>query len=408
MTRTKNHRPITLLGAAWRGLVLAVLTALESEATDSIGSAQPTTRWVQIEHELGSMRLDGTLKYSVLLGEGKELKQLGLRLELEHAVEVDADGLPRSAWRVRGLSSSLAPSGREQLRWQSLTGTEHLFERAKIGRAFSATDPARWMIREPRSGKFEIRSREGWVWQYARGTLTGIDHPILGPLRVSTQGAWITRVESSDALAGGHPLLQASYSKNGRLQTLQIGGLPAQQLVWSEAGELVTWLGVDGRKTYWTYKHNLLSEIADSGKPVRNILWRENSGYWRGDSRWLAPVHLAAFDNDQYDYELTRRGFLLSRKSVGSRAKVVTLFNPGLRRLEQDSGGERLIVKFRRGSGGRGALERIETADGKILEEYLYDGTGRLGGIKRAGQPLIQLDYDDHGRLIAVDGGRTP
>jgi len=143
---------------------------------------------------------------------------------------------------------------------------------------------------------------------------------------------------------------------------------------------------------------------------VRKIRWRENKGFDRGDSRWPLPVHLAAVDDEYYDYRLTSRGFVLTRETGrsgdvgGGVVSVRTRFNPLRYRLEQWGNGESLVVTFRSRSPGRGAVERIETASGEVLEEYRYDEEGRLVGMRKRGEPPLDFHYDDLGRLIEVEG----
>lgn len=389
-------------------MALAGISALRVLADEVPVRGQPETEWAKIEAATGAMLLDGTLRCSFPLGSSRDLTRLGLRLELEHRIETDERGKARSAWRIKGLQTCLMPSGWEHLRWQPPAGQTQLFERKKIGRALANAGPARWLIRESAPGQHEIRSQDGWAWRYAQGTLAAIEHPHLGSLRVSTQGAWITRIAQAGAPAGQPALLQARYSDGGRLRMLQLEKENAQELTWNDAGELVVWRRADGREVRWNYEAHLLGGIIEPDQPPRAIRWRENPGYGRGDSRWPAPVHLAAAGADEYDYRLTSRGFILGRKEGGTGAKTITLFNPRRHRLEQQINGRRFIVKFRKQSHSRGALERIETGDGKVLEEYSYDESGRLVGVKQAGKPLMNLDYDDIGRLIGIKEETTP
>ena len=404
--RDTGAHPIALFGlmVLRTSIPLLLLTGMMAAQTEEKKAPGLTpSRWTQIEAAIGMVNLDGTLRLSFPLGTSVGLKQLGIRFELQHRIETDADGRACSEWRVRGLQSTLAPAGRAQLRWQPLAGAAVNFERAKIGRALADAGSAHWLIREPAAGEYEIRSMDGLAWRYRQGTLAGAEHPALGPLRFFTQGAWITRIEQTDGAAGGAPLLQARYDDSGRLVSWQVGREKPQQLIWSEEGHLTGWQQVDGGVVRFTYRDNLLCGVAEPGKPPRLFTWRENPGYGRGDSRWVAPVHLASNGTDTYAYELTSRGFTLVRQENVTGRETRTTFNPRRHRLEQRANGESFMVTFRSGIASRGALERIEMAGGEILEEYHYDEHGLLVSMKHKGDPLVVLSYDEIGRLIGLE-----
>jgi len=374
----------------------------------------PTTRWTEIEARLGEMQLDGSLKYRVSLGGSAGLVSLGIRLSVEHVITTDENGGARSGWRFWGLQTSLVPSGHKLLRWKSPMGLTVDFERARIGPAFShagARAVDQWLIRETSAGCYEIHSPEGVSWRYESGRLVEIEHPALGKLCVSTQGGWITRIEPSEAVEGAGSLLEAAYSDDGHLLKLQVGDQAEQEFTWNE-GQLIAWRNAAGETLSWSYVDGLLSQISEPGRPAREVRWRENEGFGRGDSRWPLPVHLAAVDNEHYHYALTSRGFVLTRETCLEdrvRAWVLrTRFNPLRYRLEQWGNGESLVVTFRKHSPGRGAVERIETANGEVLEEYRYDREGRLIGVRKQGELPLDFHYDDLGRLIEVEGEPVP
>jgi len=390
-----------------QGLVFTLLVVvLRAEDTPSA-----TTRWAQIEAAMGEMQLDGSLKYRFSLGESEALRLLGIRLGVEHIITTDESGGARSGWQFSGLQTSLVPSGREQLRWKSPMGGVVDFEWAKIGAAFfqaRGAGAAQWLIRKTGKFAYEIHSPEGASWHYEAGRLAKIKHPALGELQVSTQGAWITRIERREVPGRASILLEAAYSDEGHLLNLRIGEQMEQEFTWDGA-ELVAWRNAQGECVGWSYTDGLLSQIVEPSRPVREIRWRENKGFGRGDSRWLLPVHLASVGGEYYDYQLTSRGFVLTRETSaeGVVRVVKTRFNPLRYRLEQWGNGEALMVIFRKSSPGRGAVERIETAHGEVLEEYRYDTEGRLVGVRRLGEPPLDFRYDDLGRLIEVKGELT-
>lgn len=382
-------------------LLFTSVVAAQAEAKNP--PALAVSKWTQIEAATGLMNPDGTLRLSFPLGASDALKQLGVRFELEHRIETDAVGHARSVWRPKGLQSCLVHAGRTHLLWQPLAGAPVKFERAKIGRGLADAGSARWLIRESAPGEYEIRSLDGRAWRYKQGVLAGSEHPALGQLLFSTQGAWITRIEPTDTPVGEPPLLQARYDDSGRLVSWQMVAEKPQQLIWSEDGHLTGWQRADGSEVRFTYRDNLLRGVAEPGKPPQLFTWRGNPGYGRGDSRWAAPVHLASDGTDTYAYELTSRGFVLQCRETATGKETITIFNPRRRRLEQRADGGSFMVTFRGGVASRGALERIETAEGEILEEYRYDERGQLVEIKRKGEPGRTLGYDESGRLMALE-----
>jgi len=366
-----------------------------------------TTRWTQIEAATGRMNLDGTLRLNFPMGESSELKQLGVHCELEHRIETDAQGGARSVWRINGLQSCLVPSGRDQLLWQPLAGPPVKFERAKIGRALSEAGSPRWRIREAGSDDYEIRSLDGRAWHYAHGGLVSAYHPALGDLRFETRGAWVTAIRRVDAVINASPLIAASYDENGRLASWVMGAEKPQRLTRSETGQLQTWQRADGSEVRFTYRDSLLCEVAEPGKPEKRFAWVENPGHERGDSRWAAAVHLASDGEDRYMYELTSQGFVL-RRTNATGGEILTVFNPRRHRLEQRKNGETLIVAFHSGIAGMTALERIQTGQGEILEDYRYDEHDQLVAVKRQGERERLLSYDESGRLMTLEESGVP
>lgn len=387
----------------WKSLISLLLLAnvVTAQTPATAKPAWESTQWTQIESALGAMNLDGTLRQNFPLGASVALKHLGVHFELEHRIDADSNSRARSEWRVRGLQSSLAPAGRTQLRWQPLAGAPVKFERAKISRRLTGAGSVRWLIRELAPGELEIRSLDGRAWRYRQGALVSAEHPTLGQLRFTTQGAWITRIEQTDAPADGPPLLQARYDDCGRLVSWQVEGKTPQHLTWSEVGHLTGWRRADGSELHLCYHDNLLSEILEPGKPPQPFIWGDNPGYGRGDSRWAAPVHLVSDGANDYTYELTSRGFVMKRTEFPKGTATTTVFNPRRHRLTQHTEGSDYLVIFRNGSCGTG-LERIEIG-GQVMEHYIYDERGQLTGIQRHGETERTLSYDESGRLLALE-----
>ena len=400
--RLGNRRSVEAVGR-WL-LAVVLVTGLVARADEKKPEPAPApSRWGQIEAAMGAMSPDGTLRRRFSLGESAELKALGVRLEMEHRVETDAWGRARSAWRVRGLQTSLAPTGREHLLWQPPAVAAVKFERAQIGRALSAAGASRWRIREAAPGEFEVRSLDGQGWGYAQGNLVSAFHPALGELRCTTQGGWITTIRRAENGSDEPPLLAARYDDNGQFIGCVIGGQRPQSFIMNENSQLQSWLRADGAEVRFAYRDGLLSEIAEPGQPVRTYAWKENPGYERGDARWAAPVHLAADEANTYNYDVAQQGFVMRRRENVTGRETVTIYNPRRRRIEQQSGGETLLATFRGGTLGRGALERIVDGRGELLEDYRYDGRGQLVKVVRKGEPERAISYDEAGRVFSFE-----
>ena len=385
--------------------VLLVLAAASfaAESPKTPAPAKPVSRWAQIDAATGAMALDGTLRLSFPLGTAPELKTLGLVAELWHGVETDAHGRARSVWQWRGLQSSLVPVGRELLRWRAFSGEAVEFERAKIGRAFAGAGSSRWLIREVGAAGHEIRAADGRTWRFHAGLPVGVDDPALGTFLLTMQGALGREIRRADALPGAAPLLRAVYDASGRLLALTVGAGAEQRFTWDAAGQLVAWRRADGETVRFAYREGLLVSVDAPGQAGRALAWAKNPGHARGDSRWVAPVHLAADGDTAYAYTLSAAGFALRRRPSDAGAEVVTIFNPRRRRVEQRGGKDTVIVTFRGGTTGRGAIEKIETGKGEVLESYRYDARGQLVGVSRQRQTERSLAYDETGRVLAQE-----
>ena len=384
-------------------LFLIAGAGFAAESPKPPAPAKPVSRWVEIEAATGAMALDGTLRLNFSLGEAAELKALGLVPELRHTVETDAYGCARSAWQARGLQSSLVPVGRERLRWRAFSGETVEFKRAIIDRAFSGAGQAQWLIREISNAGHEIRAGDGRTWRFQAGLPVGVDDPALGTFSMFTQGALATEIRRLDALPGAPPLLRAAYETSGRLLALTVGASNEQRFVWDAAGQLRSWQRADGQTVRFSYRDGLLVSVAEPNQVERRLAWAENPGHARGDSRWAAPVHLAVDGATGYDYTLSAAGFTLRRRPSDGGTEVITIFNPRRRRVEQRQGKTAMIVTFRGGTAGRGALEKIETEAGEVLEAYRYDARGQLIGVSRQGEPDRVLSYDENGRVMALE-----
>lgn len=357
--------------------------------------------WEQVEERLGGITPTGLPRLAYPLSESIDARRLGLRCQLEHDVDIDARGRPRSWWRIAALRTFLVPEGRDKLLWQPPGAAVVRFDRARIGRAHAEAGPPHWLIRRCAKNEYEIRSRDGRTWVYRRGSLISLTHPVLGSFTVRVDGGAVREIKSDDAPTAS-PVLRADYDDAGNCLRLAIGGDDMQVFEWDTRGRLISWQRPVAGTTVFDYRDGLLSEMAEEGHPPRRYTWAENPGWRRGDSKWLKPVHLASDGDSHYTYALTQRGILIERLETSTGRRIVTIFNPRRNRLEQRLDEGAVLVTFREGPASRGAFERIETDQGEILEDYRYDDQGNLVGVRRIGEPELELSYDESGRLMAL------
>lgn len=356
--------------------------------------------WHKIESRLGSIGLDGTLHKSFDLGDDRETKLLGLRLELEHRLDLDAYGRAFSTWRIPALKGYLVPHGRKELVWKMPDGAIVRFERAIISHALSRAGDSSWLIRTTGPGDYEIRSLDGRGYWFRHGALTEVASPLLGNMNVSTQGGLIREIRLTDMAPSTPPLLHARYDEDGHCLRLQIGAKIVQTFSWNSSGQLASWQRADGSMVVFTYRHGLLSGITGAGKALQRLTWELNPGFGRGDAVWPAPVHLKSDCTHDYTYGATSKGYVITTSNRITGDLATTIFNPRLRSLEQLHNGKTLIADFHPEPNGRTALGEIEDGSGKILESYRYDSHGRLVSIQRRGEPERILRYDEGGRLM--------
>lgn len=392
---------------AWSGRHLATaifwLAGTLALAADETGWSPVSPAWAKIEENLGSVTLDGTLKLNVRIGEPDVLKRLGVRCALIHRIEPDHAGAARSVWRFSGLQSDLVPEGREHFRWRPLSGASVRFARATIERAFSQIGEARWAIRQSAADEFEIRGHEGQIWRYARGLLVAVRHPQIGEINFNYRQGLLREIILDQSDGKTERLLEITRDRSARIVAIANGAHEAHVFAWGVSGQLISYGRPDQTETQYEYQENRLSKITGADRSSQNFNWKENSGANRGDSKWPALVHLSRDGIRDYECTLSAAGIRLWSRDRDSGQEVLTVFNPRLRQLKQSIGRDIRVVFFRNESGGSGNLQRIETGDGEVLEEYRYDQRGKLVSILRKGDSERTLRYDEDGRIIALD-----
>jgi len=318
--------------------------------------------WLGIEARFQGIGLDGAWRQSYPLKTSRMLRDLNFVCRLEHRLEVDADGRPRTFWAIPALKSWLVPVARDKLEFVPPAGTPVRFDLATVGEAFDRAKSAIWKIRKTGRQSFELLSPSRSVWTYSRGLLTGIDDPALGRFVVLTQGGSIREIRSLD-LDAAMPLLAADYDTEGNPIRLAVGDNRPETFMWSN-GDLVEWQRGDGRTVKFHYVGGLISKIDEPGRSVRHVTWANNPHFLRGDSSWYEPVSLQADDLFDYSYSLTDQGYLILVTNRTSQERSSMLFNPLRDQLQQsDSTGRTFVVTFRTTAMGR-SPEKIYIRNG--------------------------------------------
>ncbi len=350
---------------------------------------------------MASIGLDGTLKLSFPLVE-IDGEHIGLRCVLEHRIELDAWGHAHSRWRFTGLESSLVPEGRDNLCWKPAGAGAVRFERAKIAPFPRITSSSPWLIRESGADAYEISSSDSCTWSYAQGLLVSASHPAVGEFRFETQGGRIRRVLLPDGADPAQVLLQVDYNPVMQVTRLVTGSTILHTFEWDQLGHLVAWRRADGSEVGFKYRDSLLVEMREPGKPAANFQWQANPDADRGDSRWPAPVHLAADQANDYSIDLAAAGIVIEVRCRATGKSTTTILNPLRQRVEQRASADTLVVTLHKGATAPGAIERVEDGRGVTLEDYRYNARAQLTGATRLGETEQSFDYDDAGQLKAV------
>ena len=115
-TRSISVKSVVTYSGGWRTLIilLVLINVVTAQTEGKKAPAWESTQWTRIEGATGLMNLDGTLRLSFPLGASDALKQLGVRFELEHRIDADATGRPRSDWITR-IEQTDTPAGEPPL-----------------------------------------------------------------------------------------------------------------------------------------------------------------------------------------------------------------------------------------------------------------------------------------------------
>ncbi|MCC5834610.1 MAG: hypothetical protein JJU20_07745 [Opitutales bacterium] len=355
--------------------------------------------WTEFEQQFDPIALDGTLRLRIVVAEHPQLAALGIVPTWVHGIEVDADLRPRSQWRLSGLRSYFVRSGREYYLWRLPDGRQIRFERDRVGPARSSAGAGgSWRVRELSPNRFEISASDGLRWIYEAGQLQSILHPVLGTFRIESQGVWIQRLVPLTGGVAGETLLDLKFDNWGQPIAMTLKGEESHRFEWSEEGQLLRWQSGDDSARSFEYDAGLLTAVLSEDGAVQRYAWTYNPGWWRGDSRWPAPVHLSAVDELRFVFSISQKGYRIELRDDAETSAVMVL-NPQRRRLVFSNGESRRNFYFRGMGAGMGQLERVEDENGRVLESYEFDNIGRMLSADRQGERM-QLRYDSLGRIV--------
>lgn len=279
----------------------------------------------------GMIKLDGTLRLTRKLSENLLLKEIGLLPALEHTVACDADGGARSRWVFKGMKSSLVTSGRREVIWTALDGTQEKFARySALGQDASGSLGSH--LRITAADECSIECLDGTRWRFRRGLLVEIIRPGSVKIEISGRSAWIEsavlRAESGDVA-----LIRSTLDAAGRVGTIWLTGSGEHIFRWSATGELRSWQKPDGNSVRFSYREGLLSNLAEPGRPSMDVQWGANAGSTQFPSYWPAPVHLVSAGPERYEYAWSRQGFVIVRLDAQHSIHTRLVYNPWRRTL---------------------------------------------------------------------------
>ncbi len=383
-------------------VLLAFILMTVASASADVRMPGYSPEWAAVEKAFQPIGLAGTpgVRYPII--EDPVLAAIGIVPSWVHGVDVDADQRPRSQWRLAGLQSYLILSGPDHWLWQLPDGRQVRFERALVGPArTSAGAAAVWRIRELGPGQVELSATDGLRWIYRDGRLNSIHHPVLGTYSVETEGAWIRRLAPSAGGVVGDTVLELDLDEGGRPIRLRSGQEAIHAFEWNETGQLQRWTNTEADVKIFEYEVGLLHSVVDADGKVERFSWKEHPGWWRGDSRWPAPVYLSAANERSFQMSIGQKGYRIEMND-GSGEGAVLVFNPQRRRLDFRSEGLQRRFHFRGAGAGMGSLERVENGDSQVLERYVYGDDGRLLQVERRNE-VQKVGYDSLGRMVKVE-----
>lgn len=383
-------------------VLLTFILATVASASADVRMPGYSPEWAAVEKAFQPIGLDGTpgVRYSII--EDPVLAALGIMPTWVHDIDLDADHRPRSQWQLTGLKSYLILSGSDHWLWQLPDGRRVRFARDLVGPARSSAGAAAvWQIRELGSGRFELSAIDGLRWVYQGGQLSSIHHPILGTYQVESEGAWLRKLTPLAAGVSGDPVLRLDLDEWGQPVRLSSGEEKAHAFEWSETGQLLSWKNNNSEPRIFEYKEGLLQSIVDADGEGERFGWEEHPGWWRGDSRWPAPVYLSFTDERMFRMSVSQKGYRIEVHDE-SGEETVLVFNPQRRRLDFWANGVQRHFHFRRSGAGMGLLERVEDDDGQMLERWIYGNDGRLLQVER-GNEVQKVGYDSLGRMVKVE-----
>lgn len=289
--------------------------------TSAIGGAQES-----LDALLSHVGLDGTLRAYYQTYDSDIFHYLRTTCLVNHGIGLSYDGKCYSRWFLAGLNTYVVPSGRTHWKWQPMNGQPPgLFNKDVLGPEFPKHTPGRTVMRLCRENELEIRTPDGIVWAYKSGILVRINVPGFGVVQVECKGNLISslRLEGEE-----QPEVHVQYDDELHPVAMYQFGTLVTKFNWGNGGELLGWTRVGGPTFSCTYTDNLIDTITVSTGERADITWAYNPGWQRGDSRWLAPMHISKFGDEKYSFKVDQRGFnFLIEKGVPAKL-IALIYNP--------------------------------------------------------------------------------
>jgi hypothetical protein len=229
--------------------------------------------------------------------------------------------------------------------WQATDGHRQLFSRRQILAGVGPSSVHHVSIERLSESDYEVRSPAGITWRYSHGKLALISDPRLGLFRVNALGGHIVDV-TSDFGQHHESVLHVTYDDFGHPLEISVPNLPPVALEW-HGNQLLSVSAGSKLQMAFDYQDRLLAGISsEDGKRI-SIRWASNPRFFRGDSVWYYPVHLASFDDWNYDYSVSSAGFRIIASNTEMHIHDVTFWNPVQNEIRQiDSNGRRFSYHY--------------------------------------------------------------
>ncbi len=355
---------------------------------------------------IDGVRIDGSLALGYDLGMLQLGADAGFPFRLEHRLETDIGRRTRSVWSIPELYGVIAPLGRNALRWRLFGAGEAIVPAMPPGPEFRAIGMG-YAMQRTASGDFVFRNALGWDWVYRDWVLVAGHGPNGLELIFQVQGGRIVSMEAKRyQIAAGN--LEARYDDAGRLMRLRIGNRVHEFEYEGDSQRIWKWesdVAAVPVRTEFSYENELLVGVRTGEVSASALAWVELPAGRRSDCKWPHSVGLARTERYRFSYDHGTRGYVLRAQPLGvGLEKSVTLnTNRGLATIAE--GGllsRRISFGARRDEPEAGRLMRMEDGEGKVLERYEYDASGRVVRAWPGDGKCIEFTYDRAGALLGA------